>query len=150
MTVLVVLGREGGVKREGGGREGEEGGEGGREGGKRREGRGVRNGGEWEEEGKDYKLERHHTCMCTSFKFPSPVVQDNTCTHPISHHDITQFPTSVKLMEEVAARRRQPTLTYLMILPDCIILITNSIIILTVPTASPIGLFHLIRVPPHG
>ena len=57
-------------------------------------------------------------------------------THAISQHDVDQFPTSVRLIVEVAARGGRQQSLYLMIF------------LIVVPTASPIGILHLIRVPP--
>ena len=61
-------------------------------------------------------------------------------THAISQHDVDQFPTSVRLIEKVAAQGGQTTVTLPHDLPDCIKTL--------VPTASRMGVLHLIRVPP--
>ena len=119
----------------GGGRRGE--GEGGGGGGRMEEG--EREGGEGGmEESGGRRKEIHHTCVCTSFNFSSTY-------HPgkylsISQHDVDQFPTSVRLIEKVAARGEQTTVTLPHDLPDCIKTL--------VPTASRMGVLHLIRVPP--
>ena len=92
------------------------------------------------EESGGRRKERHHTCVCTSFNFSSTY-------HPgkylsISQHDVDQFPTSVRLIEKVAARGGQTTVTLPHDLPDCIKTL--------VPTASRMGVLHFNKGTPHG